>query len=245
MRPASTTVPLGPDGGPPTRTDWAEQVLRSEILTGRLRPGERLKIGELVERYESLSPTPVREALSRLSGAGLVEFLPQRGVRVSAGSKDDLIDVYRNRTLLETLALRQSMEAADDAWPGEVREAFNRLDEASSFGVADSSGDLTTADLMRWEDAHRGFHFTLISRCGSPWLLRLVSLLYDNSIRYRYLTLEWEPASLRSALEEHRRITEAASKGDVDDAVHMLEEHMRLTVESVDDVPALEVQRDA
>jgi DNA-binding GntR family transcriptional regulator len=73
--------------GPPTRTDWAEQILRGEILTGRLRPGARLKIGELVARYEGLSPTPVREALSRLAGAGLVEFLPQRGVRVTEGSR--------------------------------------------------------------------------------------------------------------------------------------------------------------
>ena len=226
--------------GPPTRTDWAEQILRGEILTGRLRPGDRLKIGELVARYEGLSPTPVREALSRLAGAGLVEFLPQRGVRVSQGSKEDLIDVYQNRILLETRALRESMAATDDALADEAREAFDELEAASSATHGQQSGELTTADLMRWEDAHRKFHFTLIARCGSPWLLRLVNVLYDNSIRYRYLTLEWMPDSMANALKEHRRILDAVLSGDIEQSVAKLTEHMRLTVESVEDVPALE-----
>jgi DNA-binding GntR family transcriptional regulator len=226
--------------GPPTRTDWAEQILRGEILTGRLRPGDRLKIGGLVARYEGLSPTPVREALSRLAGAGLVEFLPQRGVRVSEGSKEDLIDVYQNRILLETRALRQSMSAGHETIAAQARRAFTDLENASLARDEEQSGELTTADLMRWEDAHRKFHFSLISQCGSPWLLRLVHVLYENSIRYRYLTLEWEPDSMRNALNEHRRILDAVLSGDVDDSVAMLTEHMRLTIESVEDVPALE-----
>jgi GntR family transcriptional regulator, carbon starvation induced regulator len=227
--------------GPPTRTDWAEQIIRGEILTARLRPGDRLKIGSLVARYEGLSPTPVREALSRLAGAGLVDYLPQRGVRVAEGSKEDLIDVYQNRILLETRALRQSMAAGHEAIADSARQAFAELEQASLATGDAQSGELSTADLMRWEDAHRKFHFSLISQCGSPWLLRLVNVLYENSIRYRYLTLEWEPVSMRNALSEHRRILAAVLSGDVDHSVTMLTDHMRLTIESVESVPALDL----
>jgi DNA-binding GntR family transcriptional regulator len=65
-------------------------------------------------------------------------------------------------------------------------------------------------------------------------------VLYENSIRYRYLTLEWDPNSMANALKEHRRILEAFASGDIDASVQMLTEHMRLTVESVENVPALE-----
>jgi GntR family transcriptional regulator, carbon starvation induced regulator len=232
----------GRDGpsAPPTRTDWAEGVLRREILTGQLRPGQRLKLSELIDRYPGLTPTPVREALSRLAGAGLVELLPQRGVRVSAGSRADLCDVYENRMVLETLALTRSMKADDDAWRDEVLQAYTGLDEASVACADAETGNLSTAELMRWESAHRAFHFALFSRCDSPWLVRLLNLLYDSSIRYRYLTIEWEPMSLRNAMNEHRRVLEAVLAGDVANAVAVMEQHMQLTVDSLEAVPALD-----
>jgi DNA-binding GntR family transcriptional regulator len=131
------------------------------------------------------------------------------------------------------------MEHVDEALIAEARDAFEEM-AAISSSMGGESGELSTADLMRWEAAHRRFHFTLISRCGSPWLQRLVNVLYENSIRYRYLTLEWDPNSMANALKEHRRILEAFASGDIDASVQMLTEHMRLTVESVENVPALE-----
>jgi DNA-binding GntR family transcriptional regulator len=214
--------------GPLTRTDWSEQLLRGEILTGSLRPGERLKIGELQDRYPGLSPTPLREALSRLAGSGLVDVLPNRGVRVAMGSIEDLRDVQENRALLETIALERSLAAADEEWRDEVEQAFLDLRKVAQEMMEIS--DLTSAELIRWENAHRRFHFALIGRCGSPWLLRLVGILYEQSVRYRYMTIRAEP-EFRQITDEHEALRSAALSGDPLACVGVLREHLNLTLD--------------
>lgn len=218
----------GSDGGPPTRTDWAEQVIRNEILTGALRPGQRLKMAELQDRYPGLSPTPLREALSRLSGTGLVELTPNRGIRVAPSSLEELRDVYANRLLLETVAFEQSFEQLDDAWQKEVRDALGEF-EALSRGTQLAA--VNASELIAWENAHRRLHFAILSRCGSPWLLRLLDILYDQSVRYRYLTIQVHPDFQRIA-QEHRVLSKAVFARDPDKALAALRRHAGLTVAS-------------
>lgn len=214
---------------PPTRTDWAEQVIRNEILTGALRPGQRLKMAELQQRYPGLSPTPLREALSRLSGSGLVEFMPNRGIRVAPGSLPELRDVYANRLLLETVAFERSIERLDASWDEDVRNALSDFEARSQS--AERLETLTASELMAWENAHRGFHFAVLSRCGSPWLLRLLGILYDQSVRYRYLTIRAHPDFERIA-QEHRVLTRAVLAHDRTKAAAALRRHADLTVAS-------------
>jgi len=213
------------DGGPPTRADWAEEILRADILSGKLKPGERIKIGELVARYQGLSPTPLREALSRLAGSGLVEFVPQRGVRVAKGSKEDLQDVYEMRLLLEITALKRSLAHRDAEWEEEVTRAYKRLEAAPYV----EGPDVTAVDIQAWEDAHRGFHSALLSRCGSPWLLRIIGQLYEHSTRYRNLSLSVR-GSKRGVLNEHLDIFNKTISGDKKAAIAALEDHLKLTV---------------
>ena len=219
------------DGGPLTRTDWAEHLIRNEILTGSLRPGQRLKMAELQERYPGLSPTPLREALSRLTGSGLVDFLPNRGMRVAAGSLEELRDVHANRVLLETIAFKRSTEAADESWHGEVEQALQQFVTLSE--AVERLGHLGSSDLIKWENAHRRFHFALVGRCGSPWLLRLLGILYEQSVRYRYLTIRAHPEFGRIA-EAHRILTRATLGADLAGAVVALGEHANLTVASTE-----------
>lgn len=222
-------VTLANAEGPPTRTDWAEQVIRNEILTGALRPGQRLKMVELQERYPGLSPTPLREALSRLAGAGLVELMPNRGIRVAASSIEELRDVYANRLLLETVAFERSVDRFDQSWQDEVREALEGF-EGISREIAHHE-TVTASSLMAWEDAHRGFHFAILSRCGSPWLLRLLDTLYDQSVRYRYLTIQAHPDFAQIA-ERHRVLTTAVFARDPHRGLEALKAHVELTVAS-------------
>lgn len=217
---------------PPTRTAWAEHVLRKEILTGQLKPGQRIKIRDLVERYPSLSPTPLREALSRLAGGGLVEFVAQRGVRVVEASREDLIDTYELRRMLEAIALKRSLASASAEWRSQVEDALQGLLRANLTPPFDPQSDGWPEALMRWEEAHRRLHFSLLSNCGSRWLLRLISVLYDHSTRYRNLSLE-KRGSWRDILLEHERLCEAATSGETKAAIAALNDHLTLTVTAV------------
>ena len=76
------------------------EAIRQDIMEGHIPPGEKLQFDALRERYD-VGISPIREALSRLHSDGWVEREEQRGYRVTAISRDELLDVVRTRTLIE------------------------------------------------------------------------------------------------------------------------------------------------
>jgi len=205
-----------------TRIDWAEHELATRILGGELAPGTKLKAQDLAEAWD-VSPTPIREALQRLTATGLVEAVPNRGMRVAPIVAEELREVYGLRLLLEPFALRATLEARPPGWEVEVNRSFDELEAA--FARA-------PADLVAFESAHAAFHKALVGRAAETWLTRFVETLRAHTTRYRL-----QSVSLRGGwdgvLEEHRRLRDACLGDDVDAAVAMLFEHIRVTVDAV------------
>src|SRR5690242_201211 len=106
-------------------TTQAFELLRSDILLGRLLPEERLRIQALSERY-GVGATAIREALSRLTSDGLVEFEDQRGFCVAPVSREELLDLTRTRIDIECLALRYAIATGDIEWESGLLSAFHR-----------------------------------------------------------------------------------------------------------------------
>lgn len=196
----------------------AFERIRSDIVMGKLKPDERLRINNLSERYE-VGPTAIREALSRLVTDGMVMSEDQRGFCVAPVSRDDIIDLTQTRIDVEGLALTRAIEQGDVEWESNMLSAFHRLSKCPFPG-----GD----DVERkafWSATHLEFHRTLISGCRSSWLMRLCSMLYDRSERYRNLA-EKRPASTnRDVTVEHKEMMEAALARDAVRATKLLADH--------------------
>jgi DNA-binding GntR family transcriptional regulator len=200
---------------PTTRSQWAEDRLREAILGGELGPGERINATDLAEQW-SVSVTPLREAIQRLAGDGLVEVLPQRGARVTAPSLTEVSQIYELRLLLEPLALRQSLESSDDEHRAEIRAAF------TAFRAARDPFDAV--------EAHSRFHETLLSRCRSEWLIRFTTQLADSSRQYQVASLR-VGQERRHAFAEHKALRDAALAGEIDAAVDLQVQHLTRTFE--------------
>jgi DNA-binding GntR family transcriptional regulator len=200
-----------------------ESALRLDIIEGVLPPGQRLRTSDLTERY-TVSATPLREALQRLAAENLVEIDPRFGATVASISKDDLHDIYWLRGVLESLALERSVAAADPAWKQQVTESWGR------FATIAGQNDATT-DPVGWSAAHRDFHEALFSASGSPWLERMLGILYDHSERYRMLSIRQQP---RNTFSEHQHIYDAVVAGDVELAVDALRSHLHTTVTALE-----------
>src|ERR1700733_10965868 len=99
----------------PSRTISVYNQVRSDILAGRLEPGRKLRIQELAASLK-VSPSVVREALSRLSAESLVIAEPQRGFRVSPINAADVRDLTEVRIDIELKCLRRSMSEGDVSW---------------------------------------------------------------------------------------------------------------------------------
>lgn len=199
--------------------------LRSDILAGDLRPRDRLRIQQLTERYD-VGATAVREALSRLVTEGLVTAEDQRGFCVADVSGDELQDLTRTRLWIEQSALRTAIEQGDLEWETDVLASFHRL---SRMPPPSTGPRAATA----WRQAHRQFHFALVRGCGSAWTLRLCSMLYDQTERYRNLAGKAREAASRDVLAEHREILEATLARDATQACDLLARHFESTTKII------------
>lgn len=89
------------------------KTLRQSILTGELKPGERLMEIHLAEKL-GVSRTPIREAIRKLELEGLVTMIPRRGAEVAKISEKNLKDVLEVRTCLDSLAVRLACQRITD-----------------------------------------------------------------------------------------------------------------------------------
>ena len=199
--------------------------LRTQILYGTLVPGEKLRLEHLAPRFKT-GRTPLREACSRLVSEGLVTSEDQRGFRVAAISRADLLDLTRTRQQIECLALRGAIQHGDVDWEARVTAALHRLGRAK---LPAKRGDILDPT---WEREHAELHRTLLSACGSPTLLRFHSTLFEQSERYRRLAVAYGQPD-RDIHAEHVALVRAALARDAERACGLLVEHIAATTERV------------
>ena len=203
-------------------TQGAYERLRADLLSCRILPGTRLKIQDLCQRL-SVSLGAIREALSRLTSEGLVVAEPQRGFRAAPISAEDLQDLTKVRIEIDSLCLRRAIEFGDVDWEAGLVAAFHRLSRTPERASADP-----TRSSDEWAEAHGAFHAALVEGCCSPWLMRLHGQLYDQSERYRRLSVSLAPRR-RNIGGEHQKILGAVLARDGDKAVRLLAAHLGAT----------------
>jgi DNA-binding GntR family transcriptional regulator len=203
-----------------TLVERATSRLREEILSDVMLPGDRVHIDDAAARL-GMSVVPVREALRSLVAEGLVVAIPQRGYRVSPVSDDDLEDVYRLRIVLDPMATGLAVPRMTQTEHAELGEALDGLLQA----YRDDDRNLHRIE-------HRRFHFAIYNACGSPWLIRILDLLWTNSYRYQRISSRHR-GSLKDRALEHQRILEACIQRDPELAALLMRKHVELTLASV------------
>jgi GntR family carbon starvation induced transcriptional regulator len=204
-----------------TQADQAERWLRDDITTNVLPPSSRLPLDELRDRY-GVGASPLREALSRLVGEGLVEVEGNKGFRVAPLSFADLDDIAWMRATIEGQAVREAIARGDAAWEAGIIAALHRLLRATGTKATDR------ASLDAWNAEHDAFHRALVAACGSPRAMELQGRLAAEHRRYRVALLgNTIPHDL--IIEGHRALADAVLARDADRAQALLAHHMRFT----------------
>lgn len=221
---ARPVEPQGRDGA--TLAEAAYRTLRADIIAGRQGPGERLRIERLRTRY-GIGPTPLREALHRLSAERLVEAEVNRGFRVAPLDPEGFADLNVARVVVETAALRLAIDLGGDEWEADVVSAAHLMGKAdAAFG----------GDLDGWEAVNRRFHRALVAACGSRTLLQVRDDLQDKAERHRRASVG-DGRSRRDLGAEHRAIAEAVLSRDAEAAVTLTRRHFEATAEGLRRAP--------
>jgi GntR family transcriptional regulator, carbon starvation induced regulator len=204
------------------RTTLADEIvdrLRGDIVSGRLKPNERLRFEALTASY-GVSVSPLREALSRLSAEELVQPDAQRGYRVAQVSISELMDILETQKTLEILALRLAITHGDDAWEAQIVAAHHRLARVESRRALDDSEGWA----QDWELRHREYHQSLIAACHLRWLKRFCSQLREHLDRYRNIA-DVAPSRFPAIAIQHGAIVEATISRDAARASMLLQQH--------------------
>ncbi|MBS0536001.1 MAG: GntR family transcriptional regulator [Proteobacteria bacterium] len=192
--------------------------IRSDIIFGRLPPGQKLRLERLSAQYETSIAT-LRELLNRLLVEGLIVAEGQRGFEVMPVSAERWQEIAAMRELLECHALRQSIEYGDVEWEGRVVAAHHKLATLEKQLLAGDRSQTETWKRYDWE-----FHHALISCCGSKALLDTHSAIFDKYLRYQIIAVVFRGDA---AAREHRELLKAALKRDADAATAVLVKHIR------------------
>jgi DNA-binding GntR family transcriptional regulator len=203
-------------------SEKAYRQIRTDILFGKLLPGEKLKLDRLREDYRASVGT-LRELLSRLATEGLVVAEGQRGFEVAPVSAENLREIAALRLLLESHALTQSFEAGDMDWEGRVVSAYHKL---SAIEKRLLSGD--QADPQTWKRYDWEFHHALISDCGSNALLEIHGPVYDKYLRYQMVAGIFRG---EIAAREHKQLLDCALTRDAATAQEVLTIHINACVD--------------
>jgi GntR family transcriptional regulator, carbon starvation induced regulator len=190
--------------------------IRADIVFGRLRPAQKLKLEGLRETY-GVSVSTLREILSRLTAEGFVLAEGKRGFEVAPMSIENLQELAELRLLLEQHALDVSFANADVEWEGRVVSAHHKL--ASTEKLMESG----IGEVEQWKRYDGEFHQALISNCGSRALMETHALVFEKYFRYLMVVFDYrgeEPAV------QHRALLDCALRRDAVSARPILAAHV-------------------
>lgn len=197
--------------------------IRSDIISGVLAPGTKLRETALAKQY-AVSRIPVREALRSLEAEGLVESRPYVGSVVAPSPIEDAEDLFEIRIVLESATARRAAKRAAALADGEepdprwraVRKEINDILKAGEVVIADGRFEELAVLNMR-------FHFAIAELSGS---LSLISLLRQISGKIEWLySLNVSRRGSR-AWPEHRAILAAIDAGQEATAAELMGEHV-------------------
>ncbi len=204
---------------PKSLTDLAHDSIRQLIVGGELAFGEQLSEQSLAAQL-GISKTPVREALLRLRGEGLIDIQPQRGTFVFEMSARDVEEICRFREFLEATALELAMQSDRAALVADLDANVARMT------VAHDAQDWRSIPVL-----DQAFHQLIVDRCDNAY------------VKQAYRSIAWKIGALRARLPEenervshcqdnHAAIVRLVSRGSVAEARASLAEHIRDTLSS-------------
>jgi DNA-binding GntR family transcriptional regulator len=203
-----------------------QDAVRESVLSGKFRPGERLKFADLQDRHGT-SIGVIREALLGLVDQGLVEFEHSMGFRVVELSRKDLGELTEARIAIEGLVFPMSIEHGGLDWESQVIASHHRLQRTPRA--------VDGAISQAWSKAHREFHGALLAGCPNARLLQVALSLRDSAELYVVWSQTLPAQASRDLVAEHQALCDAAVNRDIDAGEELIRSHIKRTAKLLDE----------
>jgi DNA-binding GntR family transcriptional regulator len=200
--------------------DTAYSAFKTSLFEEKIRPGQFLSLRELCEALD-VSMSPLRDALGRLEGEGLVELLPQRGVRIAMVDRKFIRNAFQVRRFLEVGACRDLIDP--ETWPElkTIRARTQAVIEAAENGVDESL-------LQEAYDIDWALHNGLVAVMNNEVLTDIHRSNADK-VRLIRLNARFTPSRVLPAMREHLVVIDALLEKRSEDAARALSEHLSIS----------------
>jgi DNA-binding GntR family transcriptional regulator len=165
----------------------------------------------------AISRTPIREALLQLASEGLVEFVPQRGVRITEFNAEHLAQVFQFRAAIEGFC---AAKLAAQSHPDALARLDAELERQRSIIDAD--------DRLAWVKANMDFHTQIVSSAGNELMVDALALLASHTMRIGY-RMNYRRQRMQESVDEHSAVVEAIRRRDPERARALAAEHLYVT----------------
>ncbi|MEU0937927.1 GntR family transcriptional regulator [Embleya sp. NPDC005971] len=197
----------------PILRDRVARELRAALIAGEMRPGVVYSAPALAAQF-GVSPTPVREAMLDLANEGLVEAVRNKGFRVTELSDRELDEFTEVRALIEVPVVARLAGVVTPAQLAALRPVAEEIVAAAEEG-----------DLIRYVEADRRFHLSLLALAGNEHLVRVVGDLRKRSRLYGLSRLA-QNGRLAASAAEHLELLDALATGDPARAEDVMARHI-------------------
>lgn len=206
------------------------ETIRDAIITGALKPGEKVAEPELAERF-GISRTPIREAFRQLESEGYLTVIPRKGAVVTSFSPRDVEEFYAIKSILEGYAARRACEKLSQKDIDRLRHINERLRQMADHG-----------DVKQFFRVHDDFHEIFLKASDNEKLYEMVKSLVSKFQRLRYASLSL-PGRMQISVREHDKIIDAFTKRDPDMAESIVRKNAeyggRVLMQDRDGVPPM------
>lgn len=196
-----------------------ERELKRGIVTGELKPGQKISIEELAAQWQ-VSSTPVRDAIRRLEAIGFLKVAPRKSVYVAKMDARTFKDIFDLRVALECMAVELALPNLPVSLIDEVIAAYETAFAQSSLDH----------DLEPLRNVDPLVHELFLNHCGNAKLVEIMDGLSDLITWARKIIVR-QPQSYEIAHHEHMAVLRATRAGDSPAAQAAMRRHLRNSCE--------------
>ena len=185
------------------------ETIRDAIMSGALKPGEKVAEPELADRF-GISRTPIREAFRQLESEGYLTVIPRKGAVVVSFSPKDVEEFYAIKSILEGYAARRACTNLTTREIEKMQAINDRLRHLADEG-----------DIKHFFKVHNDFHEQFLRAANNEKLHDMISNLVGKFQRLRFASLSM-PGRMHVSVQEHDKIIEAFNSRDADQAEQLV-----------------------
>lgn len=191
----------------------AYEIIKKEIITCKLRPGEIISEAKLSERL-GIGRTPVHQALDRLMSDGLVEVMPRKGVIVKPLSMDEAFSIVEMRLLIEGYCAGVAAERIEQRLIERLEDNLARMQIAIEKRRPE--------EILHLDSE---FHSLIASAGNNTVMKEILSNLHDRATRFWFISLRSVEQQQR-IIEQHTEIVRAISAHEAESAKTAMRRHI-------------------